>query len=77
MASKMPLLLWLIFAIFLHQNNALTLPKLFKDGMVLQARPTTAKIWGNLDGDNTNGITLEAACSDDQHYYNYDATIQV
>merc|ERR1712223_219180 len=57
--SKMKLLL---FTFFLSYSNAFTLPKIFKSGMVLQAHPTDAVIWGFLDG-NTNPVDISGDCS--------------
>ena len=78
MASMLPLLfLLLIFASNLHNSNAFTLGKIFKDGMVLQAIPTTAKIWGNVDDGNTNPIRLDLTCSMSPDHTHAHATIQV
>ena len=52
----------LIFTLFLGLSNAFTLPKIFKSGMVLQAEPTDAVIWGFLDG-NTNPVDVSGMCS--------------
>ena len=57
----------LIFTLFLGLSNAFTLPKIFKNGMVLQAGPTLidtteAVIWGFLDG-NTNPVDVSGMCS--------------
>ena len=52
----------LLFLLFIGCSNALTLPKIFKDGMVLQAAPTDAVIWGFLDG-NTNPVDVSGTCS--------------
>ena len=52
----------LIFTLFVGFSNAFTLPKIFKSGMVLQAEPTDAVIWGFLDG-NTNPVDVSAMCS--------------
>ena len=52
----------LSFTLFLGLSNALTLPKIFKSGMVLQAEPTDAVIWGFLDG-NTNPVDVSGMCS--------------
>ena len=52
----------LLFLLFIGCSNALTLPKIFKDGMVLQAAPTDAVIWGFLDG-NTNPVEVSGTCS--------------
>ena len=53
----------LIFTLFVGLSNAFTLPKIFKSGMVLQAEPTEAVIWGFLDG-NTNPVDVSAMCSE-------------
>ena len=53
---------FLLFALFLSYSNAFTLPKIFKSGMVLQAEPTDAVIWGFLDG-NTNPVDVSGTCS--------------
>ena len=52
----------LLFLLLIGYSNALTLPKIFKDGMVLQAAPTDAVIWGFLDG-NTNPVDVSGTCS--------------
>ena len=52
----------LIFTLFVGLSNAFTLPKIFKSGMVLQAEPTDAVIWGFLDG-NTNPVDVSGMCS--------------
>ena len=52
----------LIFTLFVGLCNAFTLPKIFKSGMVLQAEPTDAVIWGFLDG-NTNHVDISGLCS--------------
>lgn len=41
--------------------KALRLPKFYKNGMVLQADPTEAIIWGFLDG-NQNEVFISATC---------------
>ena len=51
------LLLTLCFAI----SNAFILPKIFKSGMVLQAKPTDAVIWGFLNG-NMNPVDFYLLC---------------
>ena len=57
----------IFFAIFLafslNSCNCLTLPKIFNGGIVLQAEPTGAMIWGFLDGDTTNEVQLESSCN--------------
>ena len=52
------LLLILLFGL----NNAFRLPRIFQNGMVLQANPTDAVIWGFLDG-NTNPVDISAECT--------------
>ena len=42
--------------------SALRLPKLFKNGMVLQADPTTAIIWGFLDGNSDDPVDVASSC---------------
>ena len=55
---KMQLLLFtLSFAI----SNAFILPRIFKSGMVLQAKPTDAVIWGFLQG-NMNPVDFYLLC---------------
>ena len=78
-ALKTSLFALVIFANFSQQSNALLLPKIFKDGMVLAAKPTTALVWGELDIDNGNPVSLNAVCLDDHEVKNttIDATIQV
>ena len=51
-----------LFALCLGLSNAFRLPKIFKSGMVLQAHPTDAVIWGFLDG-NTNPVDISGDCS--------------
>lgn len=46
--------------------KALRLPKFYKNGMVLQADPTEAIIWGFLDG-NQNEVFISATC----HFKDY------
>lgn len=77
-ALKMALFALVIFATCQRQSNALILPKIFKDGMVLAAKPTTALVWGKLDIDNGNPVSLNAVCLDDHEVKNTttDATIQ-
>ena len=41
--------------------HGLRLPKIFKSGMVLQANPTSAVIWGFLDG-NSDPVDIGASC---------------
>ena len=42
-------------------SNAFILPKIFKSGMVLQAKPTEAVIWGFLNG-NMNPVDFYLLC---------------
>ena len=49
---------WLLFSLHLHNSLALTLPELFSDGMVLQASPHSAHIWGKVNG--TDGAVFVA-----------------
>ena len=53
-------LFW-IFLFFMPFLEALRLPKFYKNGMVLQADPTEATIWGFLDG-NQNEVFISATC---------------
>ena len=53
---------FLISSLILQSCYCLTLPKTFSDGMVLQAAPTEARIWGFLDGD-TNSVTNDLTCN--------------
>ena len=78
-ALKIALFALVIFATCQRQSNALILPTIFKDGMVLAAKPTTALVWGKLDIDNGNPVSLNAVCLDDHEVKNTttDATIQV
>ena len=48
-------------AIFGFPSEALKLPKIYKNGMVLQADPTEAIIWGFLEG-NSNQVSIEGTC---------------
>ena len=57
-SSQMKLLVIVLFVAFI---NGFTLPKIFKNGMVLQSEPTHAVIWGFL-GENKNPVTLEGNC---------------
>ena len=59
----MPLLgVFFISSLILQSCYCLTLPKTFSDGMVLQADPTEAIIWGFLDGNNQNEVYISATC---------------
>ena len=51
----------IFFAIF-HICHSFTLPKIFKSGMVLQAEPTDAVIWGFL-GENKNPVNVNGQCN--------------
>ena len=42
---------------------SLTLPKIFSDGMVLQAAPNLANVWGFLDG-NSSPVNVHLDCGD-------------
>ena len=53
-------LFW-IFLFFMPFLEALRLPKFYTNGMVLQADPTEATIWGFLDG-NQNEVFISATC---------------
>ena len=53
---------FLISSLILKSCYCLTLPKTFSDGMVLQAAPIEARIWGFLDGDTTS-VTNDLTCS--------------
>ena len=53
---------FLISSLILQSCYCLTLPKTFSDGMVLQAAPTEARIWGFLDGDSSS-VTNDLTCS--------------
>ena len=61
-AGLLSIMKLLIFTLFVGLSNAFTLPKIFKSGMVLQAEPTDAVIWGFLDG-NTNPVDVSGMCS--------------
>ena len=61
-AGLLSIMKLLIFTLFVGFSNAFTLPKIFKSGMVLQAEPTDAVIWGFLDG-NTNHVDISGLCS--------------
>ena len=50
-----------ILVVSLGASEGLRWPKIFKDGMVLQAGPTPAILWGFLDG-VANEVTLTASC---------------
>ena len=63
----------LIFALFLGISNAFRLPKIFKSGMVLQAEPTFAVIWGFLDG-NMNPVDVYGECSIEEKKFAFTKT---
>jgi hypothetical protein len=44
-----------------HGAESLRLPKIFSNGMVLQAAPTDAQVWGFLDG-NTATVEMSVSC---------------
>ena len=56
------ILFGIILAFSFNSYNCLTLPKIFNGGIVLQAEPTGAMIWGFLDG-NTNEVELKSSCN--------------
>ena len=60
--SKMLLLAAFLFT-FPNFSKALTLPKIVKDGMVLQSAPYEARIWGYHDGYAT-AIALTIVCQE-------------
>lgn len=53
----------IVLAFSFNSCNCLTLPKIFNGGIVLQAEPTGAMIWGFLDGDTTNEVQLKSSCN--------------
>ena len=61
--AKMLISFGIILAFSFNSCNCLTLPKIFNGGIVLQAEPTGAMIWGFLDGDATNEVQLKSACN--------------
>ena len=67
----MLLILLGLFLSLLNFSYALTLPKLFTNGMVLQGAPENASIWGFLDNDSTNMVELFVECADLQETYTY------
>lgn len=46
---------------FLAHCQALRLPVLYQDNMVIQAKPSVANLWGFLDG-NQNTVELNYEC---------------
>ena len=62
-----------LIAILFQANCCLglTLPKIFTDGMVLQAAPTEAVIWGFLDGQTGIPVLLTLNCSDSQDIFEF------
>ena len=53
---------FLTFLLIVKTCLGLRFPKLFSDGMVLQAAPIEANIWGFLDGDSES-VTMDYSCS--------------
>ena len=53
----------IVLAFSFNSCNCLTLPKIFNGGIVLQAEPTGAIIWGFLDGDTSNAVLLKSSCN--------------
>ena len=62
-----------LISVLLQANYCLglTLPKIFTDGMVLQAAPTEAVIWGFLDGQTGIPVLLTLNCSDSLDIFEY------
>ena len=57
--------IFIISLIFIASCNAvLKFPKIFQDGMVLQAGPTQANVWGFLEGNVLYDVKLEVECTD-------------
>ena len=50
-----------ILACLISLSLGLQWPKIYKDDMVLQASPTTAVLWGFLDG-NQNPVEMTGEC---------------
>ena len=50
-----------IFACLISASFGLRWPKIYKNDMVLQASPTTAVLWGFLDG-NQNPVEMTGEC---------------
>ena len=58
----MPLKTFFVLALLGHASfGAIQLPKVFKNGMVLQQEPLQANIFGTTD-DAANGITVDIQC---------------
>ena len=51
-----------LIILFFACINALTLPIIFKSGMVLQSEPTNAVIWEFL-GKNKNPVNVDGECN--------------
>ena len=51
----------LLFACLISVSFGLRWPKIYKNDMVLQASPTTAVLWGFLDG-NQNPVEMTGEC---------------
>ena len=45
-----------------HSTYGLSLPRMFGNGMVLQGAPTNAVIWGYLDGNSEQQVTMDRIC---------------
>ena len=67
----MLLILLGLFLSLLNFSYALTLPKLFTNGMVLQGAPENASIWGFLDQDTKNPVELVLNCGDVQQSHTF------
>ena len=58
-------IIFIISLIFIASCNAvLKFPKIFQDGMVLQAGPTEANVWGFLQGNVLYDVKLVIECTD-------------
>ena len=58
-------IIFIISLIFIASCNAvLKFPKIFQNGMVLQAGPTQANVWGFLEGNVLYDVKLELECTD-------------
>ena len=58
---KMKVPIGIVILSLAHSIYALTLPKMFHNGMVLQGAPTNAIIWGFLDG-NFELVRMDRIC---------------
>ena len=57
--------IFIISLIFIASCNAvLKFPKIFQNGMVLQAGPTQANVWGFLEENVLYDVKLELECTD-------------